>query len=125
MVKKDKLYTKWIYDYRNELSESREFFKMDMYEHEFVFRGKSDPPGSWFVESDASSGEGLYNAGYLFDSKYECIEDQVKILENYLAYCKKNEHRNNPAFEIQSEDLAELRFLKRELLIEAEAIKNG
>lgn len=124
MVKKDKIYTKWIYDYRNGLSESKEFFEMNMYEYEFIFRGESDPPGSWFVEvgDDDDTDEGLYNAGYLFDSKIECIEGQIESLEDYLACCEK--YKNLPAFEIQAEDLAELEFFKRELQLEIESMGN-
>lgn len=125
MIKKDKLYTKWIYDYRNGLSESKEFFEMNMYEYEFIFRGESDPPGSWFIEvgdNDDDTNEGLYNWCYLFDSRYECIKDQILTLENYLASCAK--HKSNPAFEIQAEDLAELEFFKRELRLEIESMGN-
>lgn len=125
-IKKDKLYTKWIYDYPTEESDHEEIFSMDMYEYEFIFRGELDPPGSWFadaLDSNLDNGNvGLYKGSWVYDSKIECIKAQIELLENYLASCAK--HKSNPAFEIQAEDLAELEFFKRELQLEIESMGN-
>jgi hypothetical protein len=110
MIKKDKVYTKWVYDFRTEQDEKEEFFSMQMYEYEFVFQGESDPPGSWFADINDSEIEsdnpGLYNGGQVYDTKYECILSEINLLESYLRICHGRE---------EPEDIAEMEFLKREM----------
>lgn len=118
-IKKDKVYTKWVYDYPSYQSEKEEFICLQMYEYEFAFQGESDPAGSWFADINdpdiENNNPGLYNGGQVYDTKYECILSEIDLLESYLRIC----HLSGS---VEPEDIAEMKFLKREMELELKKV---
>lgn len=99
MIIKDKVYTKWVYDYLSELSNREELRCLELYEYRFN-EYPDDVPQSWFVEvGDSEDDDGLYNARDLFDTKEECIVNAIDVAIKCIDHYKSSIIRTEESLE--------------------------
>lgn len=112
-IKKDKVYTKWVYDFKTDQSEKEEFFSFQAYEYEFIFEGEPDPDGSWFADINdpdiENDNPGLYHDGQVFDTKFACIQNEIDTLKQYMRFAQDH---------VEERDILDLKSFKREMELE-------